>query len=140
MSGERGSSRSGGGRGRPSDNWKGVGSYGTIGIELVLSIIFGFAIGRWLDGKLGTDPWMTFIWTGFGIAAAVRALVRVTREMKAEAEREEREKGNPLPVYEDRRDEEERRAKEERDAPRAEDDGPGKDGENGASGGPDGQS
>lgn len=79
--------------------WKAVGSFGTVGLEIVLSIVFGLLIGRWLDGKLGTAPWMMLVWSGFGVAAAIRSLLRSLRQMKAEAEREEREQGNPEPRF-----------------------------------------
>ncbi|HEY3594079.1 MAG TPA: AtpZ/AtpI family protein, partial [Polyangiaceae bacterium] len=33
--------------------WKGLADYGTVGLDIVLSILVGFLGGRWLDGKLG---------------------------------------------------------------------------------------
>jgi F0F1-type ATP synthase assembly protein I len=88
--------------------WKAVGSFGTIGLEIVLSILLGLFIGRWLDGKLGTAPLMTVIWFFFGLAAAGRSLWRSVKQMQAEAAREEREQGNPTPLF----DPEAERAKE----------------------------
>ncbi|MDC0749133.1 AtpZ/AtpI family protein [Polyangium mundeleinium] len=81
------------------EEWRGVGSLGTIGLEVVLSIAFGYFGGRWLDGKFGTEPYLAVLGFCFGIGAAVRAFQRALREMKAQAEREEREQGNPLPRY-----------------------------------------
>ncbi|TKD10066.1 hypothetical protein E8A74_10265 [Polyangium fumosum] len=81
------------------EEWRGVGSLGTIGLEVVLSIAFGYFGGRWLDGKFGTEPYLAILGFCFGIGAAVRAFQRALREMKAQAEREEREQGNPLPRY-----------------------------------------
>ncbi len=81
------------------ESWRGVGSLGTIGLEVVLSIAFGFFGGRWLDGKLGTEPYLAILGFVFGIGAAVRAFQRALREMQAAAEREEREQGNPMPRY-----------------------------------------
>lgn len=68
--------------------WKGVGSYGTIGLEMVLSVLFGLFVGRWLDGKLGTEPYIMLCGFGLGVAAAVRALLRSLREMKRETARD----------------------------------------------------
>lgn len=51
---------------------------------MVLSVLFGLFVGRWLDGKLGTEPWIAFAGFGFGIAAAIRALLRALREMQRE--------------------------------------------------------
>lgn len=75
-------------------DWKAVGSYGTVGIEVVLSVLVGFIGGYWLDGKLGTGPWLTLIGLAYGIAAAARALYRAARRATKEAEeldRRERE-------------------------------------------------
>ncbi|MCC6552701.1 MAG: AtpZ/AtpI family protein [Polyangiaceae bacterium] len=92
-------------------DWKGIGSYGTIGLEVVLSMLLGLFIGRWIDGKLGTEPIFSLIWFGFGIAAGVRSIVRAWKQMQAAAAQEEREQGNPAPLYEPeeqrKRDEEE---------------------------------
>jgi ATP synthase protein I len=97
---------------------KAMGGVGTLGLEVVLSILFGLFGGQWLDGRFGTTPWLTLIGSGFGLAAAVRAVLRQTRRMKIEAAREEAAEGNPTPLWES--DEEKRRraveAKREADA------------------------
>jgi len=91
-------------RGRKIDNWRGVGSFGTIGLEIVLSIAFGFFGGRWLDEKFGTAPYLGGLGFVFGLAAAIKSVLRAHAEMQRLAEREEREQGNPRPVYETRDD------------------------------------
>ena len=74
--------------------YEGLGRHGTIGLELVLSILFGYVGGRWLDGKLGTHGWLTLIGFGFGVAAGFRALwdaaKRLQRDTEAADERERR--------------------------------------------------
>ncbi|WP_438025070.1 AtpZ/AtpI family protein [Sorangium sp. So ce233] len=94
-------------------DWKAVGSYGTIGLEVVLSILLGLFIGRWLDGKLGTDPLMSVLWFFFGLGAAGKAVHRAWKDMQAEAAREEREQGNPAPMFDDRRARQDDRAPED---------------------------
>jgi len=74
--------------------WKGIGSYSTVGLDFTLSILVGLFGGRWLDRKLGTGGWLTILGLCFGIAAAVRTLMRALRQANreaAEAERTERE-------------------------------------------------
>ncbi len=77
-------------------HWKELGSYGTLGLELALSVLFGLLGGQWLDGKLGTGPWLALFGFGFGVAAGFRALWRALRRANREAdladeeEREER--------------------------------------------------
>jgi F0F1-type ATP synthase assembly protein I len=89
-------------------DWKAVGSYGTVGLEIVLSILLGLFIGRWIDGKLETAPVFTAIWVAFGVAAAGRAVWRAWKNMQAETAREEREQGNPAPLLDPEEKAEER--------------------------------
>ncbi len=85
-----------------SQNWKprhplaAAGSYSTVGLELVLSVVVGLFIGQWLDERLSTRPWMTALWFCFGLAAGARAvyraLGRANREAQRRLEAAEREK------------------------------------------------
>jgi ATP synthase protein I len=92
-------------RGRKIDDWRGVGSFGTIGFQIVLCIAVGFWGGRWLDEKFGTAPNLSWLGFVFGIAAAINSVMRAHREMQALAAKEEREQGNPRPIYDTRDDE-----------------------------------
>lgn len=40
-----------------------------LGFEIVVPILVGTFGGRWLDGKLGTGPWLLLVGTVLGIAA-----------------------------------------------------------------------
>jgi ATP synthase protein I len=74
--------------------WKGVGRYGTVGLELVLSVIVGLLGGQFLDRHFHTTPWLTLIGLGYGIAAGIRGLYRAAARATREAEeldRRERE-------------------------------------------------
>lgn len=84
-------------------DWKAVGSYGTVGLEVVLCMLVGLFIGRWLDAKLGTDPFLSVLWFFFGLGAAGKAVHRAWKDMQAAAAREEREQGNPAPMFDDRK-------------------------------------
>jgi len=92
-------------KGPKIDQWRGVGSFGTIGLEIVLCIAFGFFGGRWLDEKFGTAPYLGGLGFVFGLAAAIKSVMRAHAEMQAIAAREEREQGNPMPRYDVRDDE-----------------------------------
>lgn len=75
-------------------HWKSLGSYGSVGIEIALSVILGLFAGQWLDKKLGTNGWLTFVGLAYGIAAGGRALYRVLKKANKESEefdRKERE-------------------------------------------------
>lgn len=58
-------------------------SASTVGLEILLSVAFGFLAGRWLDEKLGTQPYITIVGFLFGMATAGRFLVRAARRMKS---------------------------------------------------------
>ena len=68
--------------------WKGYAAYWTIGLELVLSVLFGLGVGWWLDKKLGT-AWISWVGLGFGIAAGYRSLYRALKRANREARRAE---------------------------------------------------
>jgi F0F1-type ATP synthase assembly protein I len=67
------------------------GQVATVGLEMVLSVVVGYFAGRWLDGRLGTEPWLAYVGLGFGIAAGSRALYRVLRTVKKEMEKDAQE-------------------------------------------------
>jgi F0F1-type ATP synthase assembly protein I len=77
--------------------YKALGDFGTLGLEIVLSIVVGVFGGRWVDAKLGSAP--AFLIVGFicGVGAAGKAILRAWKEMKEVTAREEREQGNPAP-------------------------------------------
>ena len=71
-----------------------LGKYSALGLELAISVILGLAIGYYLDKWLGTGPWMTVIWLGFGFAAGVRSLYRAALRSEKDLEKDEEDKGN----------------------------------------------
>jgi F0F1-type ATP synthase assembly protein I len=66
--------------------FKGSGRLPTLGLDMVLSVVFGLFGGRWLDGQLGAAPYLTIAGLIFGVLAAVRFLVRGVRHMKRQTE------------------------------------------------------
>ena len=74
-----------------SKPWTAYGRYGSVGIELVLSIMLGWYGGHWLDGRIGGGHgYLTA--TGFliGVYAGFRALFAVAKKMEKDIERAER--------------------------------------------------
>ncbi|HVT01793.1 MAG TPA: AtpZ/AtpI family protein [Thermoanaerobaculia bacterium] len=49
----------------------------SLGFMFPLAIGIGFGIGYWMDRLFGTKPWLTLVFTGFGIAAAFVNLFRL---------------------------------------------------------------
>jgi ATP synthase protein I len=72
-----------------------------IGIQFPVAIALGYFFGRWLDDQLGTRPWLTLVFSLFGIAAGFLNLFRIT----AQAARAE-EQLDRLEAAEDARDDE----------------------------------
>ena len=61
-------------------------SASSAGLELGIAVGLGALFGSWLDGKLGTEPWMLLVFLIVGVAAGFRGVLRAV----ARAERAER--------------------------------------------------
>jgi len=72
-------------------DWKGVGRYGTVGLELALSVLVGLFGGQWLDKKFGTHGILTLVGLGYGLAAGARAVWRALKRANREAEEQARQ-------------------------------------------------
>jgi ATP synthase protein I len=66
--------------------------YSSLGLEMGIAVAIGYFIGHWLDGKLGTDPWLTLLFLLFGIAAGFRSVIKLTME---ELRKEHKEDESP---------------------------------------------
>ena len=66
-----------------------LGFLSSLGICMVASSFIGLFIGYYLDKWLGTSPWMTLIWLGFGIASGFRNIFILTRRALREQDQEE---------------------------------------------------
>lgn len=49
----------------------------SVGLELALSVLIGLFAGRWLDRKLGSDPWLMIVGICLGFAAGLRSLMKM---------------------------------------------------------------
>ena len=72
--------------------WRDVGRYGTVGIELILALAGGYYGGHYLDQKFGGGHgYLTAIGLLLGLFSIVRTFIKLAREMKRAAEREEKQ-------------------------------------------------
>ena len=71
-------------------DWKALGNFGTLGLEIALSVALGLFGGQWLDKKLHTGGILTWVGFAYGLAAAGRAIYRAVRKSTREAEELER--------------------------------------------------
>ena len=60
-----------------------------VGIQFPVAIAIGYFWGKWLDGYLGTGPWLMYLFAVFGIVAGFVNLFRIA----AQAERMEQGSG-----------------------------------------------
>lgn len=58
----------------------------TAGIELAVAVVAGYLLGRYLDGKLGTAPYLGFTGLILGILAGFRSLYVIAKTTKRQAE------------------------------------------------------
>lgn len=59
--------------------WVIFGIYGAVGIQLALAVVAGLFLGRTLDNKWGTTPWLTLIGLTLGFVGGLYNLVRILR-------------------------------------------------------------
>lgn len=73
------------------------GSYMTLGLQLAITVVLFFFLGRWLDGKFGTDPWLMLaglvIGVGGGLTSFLRKVIALGKEEDREAEERKKESG-----------------------------------------------
>jgi ATP synthase protein I len=73
---------------------KDVGRYGTVGIELLVSMALGYYGGRWLDARWSTGGWFAGGGAFLGVVVGFYSLWKASRTMMRdieEAERRERD-------------------------------------------------
>lgn len=61
----------------PPSPWQLIGQLSTVGLSFVLALVIGFGGGYWLDARLGTKPWLSFLGFFFGLAAGVLNVYRI---------------------------------------------------------------
>ena len=108
--------------------YRDLGTVGTVGLELVLSILFGLGAGYWLDEKIGWKGPMMLVGFGFGLAAGIRAVLRAAKRMDEQSAAEDRraieERRRMIhgPTEEERRAEREKNRREYEEGMREEED------------------
>jgi F0F1-type ATP synthase assembly protein I len=61
------------------------------GIQLAAAVTLFFFIGRWLDGKFGTEPWLMLAGALIGAGGGMYRFIKTAMEIGAEEDREEEE-------------------------------------------------
>ncbi len=74
----------------PGEAYRKAGPYMGLGIEFAATVILCFIAGRWLDGKVGTEPILALVGLLVGTGAATWHLLRAVNRLSDRA-REERD-------------------------------------------------
>ena len=75
-----------GNSGSSSDRWA---AFRRLASSSAFRIALGYLGGEWLDGKLGTEPWLKWIGLALGLAAGGVSLYRVVRRAQRVMEEED---------------------------------------------------
>lgn len=59
------------------ENLQLIGQLSTVGLSFVFALVIGFGGGYFLDGWLGSSPWLTFLGFFLGVAAGIINVYRV---------------------------------------------------------------
>jgi F0F1-type ATP synthase assembly protein I len=78
--------------GKPSADQKGWGAvYGpflTLGLQLAITVVVFFFLGRWFDAWRGTDPWGMLLGLAIGVAGGMVSFFRTVIALGKAEDRE----------------------------------------------------
>jgi ATP synthase protein I len=77
--------------GDKTEIFKALLTYGTLGLEMGLSVAIGIGIGYFLDRRFETSPILSIVFLMFGIAAGLKRLYEVWKKAERESEGETRD-------------------------------------------------
>lgn len=80
--------------GKQGETFNALTRYSAGALEMGVSVVIGLAIGYWLDGILGTAPWMALFWLVCGAAAGIRSLYRLAKRLERESGEDEAKDGD----------------------------------------------
>jgi len=75
-------------KGSKRSGYRQLGLLGTIPILIAVGPVVGFFIGRWLDEKLGTEPFLLVLFLIFGFIAAGREIYGIIKRAEEDIDDE----------------------------------------------------
>ena len=77
---------------RPRSTLGQIGSYLTIGLELAVFLLVFIFLGRYLDSRLGTEPWLLMTGATVGFIAGFYNLFRTLSQLSESEKKKEEER------------------------------------------------
>ena len=68
------------------------GPYLTLGLQLAITVVVFCFLGRWLDGKFGTEPWLMLAGLALGVTGGLAAFLIKAIALGKEEDRETEER------------------------------------------------
>lgn len=69
-----------------------AGPFLTLGLQLTISVVVFLFLGRWLDQKFDTSPWLMLAGAVIGVAGGLTKFLVTALKLGKEADREMKEK------------------------------------------------
>jgi len=60
---------------------RGIGFVMQLGVTIVSCILVSVLLGRWLDVRLGTEPWLLLLFLVLGLLAAFKAMIDMAKKL-----------------------------------------------------------
>jgi len=76
-------------KGKKRSELRQLGLLGTIPMLLASGPLIGFFGGRWLDSKLGTEPFLMIVLLALGFAASIKETIKIIKEANRDNKDEE---------------------------------------------------
>lgn len=57
------------------------GQYLGLGLEIMMGVVLGLAVGWWLDSKFGWSPWGVLVGTMLGLASGMYMMLKQTLQI-----------------------------------------------------------
>jgi F0F1-type ATP synthase assembly protein I len=75
---------------------RGFGSFLTMGLQLALTVVIFFFLGRWLDEKFDTRPWLMMAGLVIGTVGGFINFIRTAASMGKQADHEAEERAKDM--------------------------------------------
>ncbi len=65
-----------------SETLRALAQFSQIGVTMAASVLVGVLLGKYLDGLLGTTPWLLLISSLLGAGAAIKVLFNISQNKR----------------------------------------------------------